>query len=113
MHDSKAAPSLIEEIDAENLLADKAYDSEQISQTARDKKINPVIPRRSNSKQPNGEFDKHLYKARHQVENVFARLKQFRSVATRFDKLAGNYQATVSLACAFVWMKLNFSGPGL
>jgi len=113
VHDSKAAPSLIEQLNAENLLADKGYDSEAIRQNARDKNIKPMIPRRKNSKKLNEELDGNMYKARHQVENVFARLKHFRSIATRFEKLARNYQAIVSLACAFVWLKLNYSSPVL
>lgn len=110
VHDCKAAPSLIKQINAENLLADKGYDSEEIRQNARDKNINPVIPRRSNSKKPNLEFDKYLYKSRHQIENVFARLKHFRSIATRFEKLARNYKAILPLACTFVWLKLTNTG---
>ncbi len=75
VHDSKAAPSLIKKVEGENLLADKGYDLKEIRQLARDKNINPMIPRKSNSKKSNHELDKHTYKARHQVENVFARLK--------------------------------------
>lgn len=111
VHDSKAAPSLIEQLEAESLLADKGYDSEKIRQRARDKNITPMIPRRKNSKKPNTELDKNVYKARHQVENVFARLKHFRSVVTRFEKLARNFRSIISLACTFVWLKLNYNGP--
>ena len=113
MHDSKAAPSLIGKLNAENILADKGYDSEEIRQHARNKNINPMIPRRKNSKKPNEELDQNIYKARHQVENVFARLKHFRSVATRFEKLARNFRSIISLACTFVWLKLNYASPGL
>lgn len=106
VHDSQVAGKIIEQIDGENLLADKAYDSEKIRDKARNKKINPMIPRRSNSKKPNPEFDKHIYKARHQVENVFARLKHFRSISTRFEKLARNFKAIVTIACTYIWIKL-------
>lgn len=47
-----------------------------------------------------------IYKARHVVENTFARLKHFRGVATRFDKLKNSYANTVALACAYIWLKL-------
>ncbi len=110
VHDSQVAGDLIDQFDGEHLLADKAYDSEEIREKAREKNINPVIPRRSNSKKPNPEFDKHIYKARHQVENIFARLKHFRSIATRFEKLARNYKAILTLACTFIWLKLQTKG---
>jgi len=69
--------------------------------------MNPVIPRKSNSKKPNPEFDSHLYRLRHLVENLFARLKHFRSIATRFEKLARNFKAMTYLACTFIWLKLE------
>ncbi len=68
--------------------------------------LNPVIPRKSNSTKSNPEFDKHLYKMRHLVENLFARLKHFRSIATRFEKLAKNFKSMVFIACSIVWLKL-------
>jgi transposase len=61
----------------------------------------PVIPRKSNSNKPNIEFDHYLYRLRHLVENAFARLKHFRGIATRFDKLARNYKSMLFLACLF------------
>jgi transposase len=66
----------------------------------------PVIPRKSNSLTGNDDIDWGLYKYRHLVENAFARLKHFRSVATRYDKLARNYLATVALACAIIWLPM-------
>jgi transposase len=99
VHDSKVAESLIDNIEAENLLADKGYDSEPIREKARSKNIRPSIPRRSNSKKPNPDFEKDTYKARHQVENLFARLKHFRSISMRFEKLARNFKAVLSIAC--------------
>ena len=89
VHDAKAAPELIAKLGkAENFIADKGYDSDSIRDQARTKGMNPVIPRKSNSIKPSLEFDSHLYKLRHLVENLFAKLKHFRSVATRYDKLA-------------------------
>ena len=63
-----------------------------------------IIPRRKNSIKGNKGLDWHLYKLRHLVENAFARLKHYRAVATRYDKLARNYESIVSLACAFLWL---------
>ena len=108
VHDAKAANKIIEKIGtAENFIADKGYDSDAIRNQARLTGMNPVIPRKSNSKKPNPEFDAHLYKLRHLVENVFARLKHFRSIATRFEKLARNFKSMLFLACTFIWLKLN------
>jgi transposase len=62
----------------------------------------PVIPNRSNRKQPSS-FNKRLYKLRSRSENAFSRLKDFRRIATRYDRLARNYLASVCLAAALVW----------
>ena len=91
--------------EADYLIADKAYDSEHIREAARKNKMIPVIPRKSNSNKPNIEFDPYLYRLRHLVENAFARLKHFRGIATRFDKLARNYQSMVYIACMFIGCK--------
>ena len=106
VHDAKVAGQLIAKVGkAENFIADKGYDSEAIRQQARDAGMNPVIPRKSNSTKPNPEFDSHLYKLRLLVENLFARLKHYRSIATRFEKLARNFKAMTYLACTLIWLK--------
>jgi len=69
--------------------------------------MNQVIPRKSISTKANPEFDALLYKQRHLVENLFARLQHFRSIATRFEKLARNLKAILFLDCTFIWLKLN------
>lgn len=108
VHDAKIASKLIEKVDlAEVIVADKGYDSEAIRDEIRLRGSHPVIPRKSNSNKPNPEFDSYLYKLRHLVENLFARLKHFRSIATRFEKLARNYKAMVYLGCSLVWLKLG------
>ncbi len=65
----------------------------KIREYAKNNAMIAVIPRKSNSVKSNPEFDAYLYKLCHLVENAFARLKHFRSIATRFDKLARNYKA--------------------
>jgi transposase len=108
VHDVRAAPEVISKVKtAEHLIADKGYDSEKVRDLARAKKMNPVIPRKSNSKKPNPEFDKELYKARHLVENLFARLKRYRSIATRFEKLARNFRSLLYLACSMIWIRIG------
>lgn len=107
VHDSKVANQLIDSLEeVEYFIADKGYDSDAIRDEAKRDGIKPVIPRRSNSDKPNLEFDSHLYKLRHLVENLFARLKHFRSIATRFDKLARNFKSMLYMACMFIWLQL-------
>jgi len=108
VHDSKAAPQIIEKVKgAKNFIADKGYDSEAIREQARTEKMNPVIPRKANSKKANQEFDSHLYKVRHLIENLFARLKHFRGIATRFEKLARNFKAVVYIGCTIIWLRIG------
>lgn len=108
VHDSKVASQLISLLeDAQYFIADKGYDSDAIREQARKDQIKPVIPRRANSAKPNPEFDAYLYKLRHLVENLFARLKHFRSIATRFDKLARNFKSMLYIACMFIWLQIS------
>lgn len=64
-----------------------------------------VIPPHPCRRKP-ASYDAFLYKARHAIENAFARLKRFRSLATRFDKTARSYAAQVAIACIVIWLKL-------
>ena len=105
VHDSQVAEQLIDVVAADYLIADKGYDAERIRLCAKNKNMIPIIPMRSNSKRSNKEFDQYLYQLRHLVENAFARLKHFRAIATRFDKLARNYQAMIYIACMLIWCK--------
>lgn len=105
--DCKAAPELLSQLPTSTFtIADKGYDSESLRAFIREKKSIPLIPRRSNSTIGNDDMDWHLYKYRHLVENVFARLKHFRAIATRYDKLKRNYSAMLSLACAYLWLPM-------
>jgi transposase len=106
-HDCKAAPGLIAKLpQAGAVIADKGYDSEAIRAQIVSKGSRVVIPRKSNSKKGNDDLDRGLYRYRHLVENAFARLKQFRALATRFDKLKRNYESVVAMACAFLWLPM-------
>jgi len=87
---------------AKKLLGDKAYDSAELRQWLKDRGTKAVIPNRSNRKQP-FRFDKKSYKQRHRIENAFCRLKDFRRIATRYDRLARNFLASVCLVAAIVW----------
>ena len=107
VHDSKAAHDLIDKLPkADYVMADKGYDSEAIRDEIRERDSIPVIPRKQNSKVGNADMDWCLYKYRHLVENAFARLKHFRAIATRYDKLERNYQSTLALACCLIWLPM-------
>jgi transposase len=101
-HDCPPAQRLIRRSKAaKKLLGDKAYDSAELRQWLKDRGTNPVIPNRSNRKQP-FSFDKKSYKKRHLIENAFCRLKDFRRIATRYDRLARNFLASVCLVATIV-----------
>ena len=85
-----------------HLLGDKAYDSGELRGELDERGTKPVIPNRSNRKQP-FSFCKRLYKLRWRIEGAFNRLKDFRRIATRYDRLARNYLASVCLVAALVW----------
>ena len=87
---------------AKKMLGDKAYDSAEWRADLDQRGTRPVIPNRCNRKQP-FRFSKRLYKLRWRIESAFNRLKDFRRVATRYDRLARNYLASVCLAAALVW----------
>ena len=108
-HDVKVAPELVEKLDLEEtevLCADKGYDSEPLREQIRATNTKANIPRKSNTQSNNNQMDWNLYKIRHLVENAFARLKQFRGIATRYDKLKRNYENAVALACIYIWLPL-------
>jgi transposase len=102
-HDCPVAERLIRRCKASKcLLGDKAYDSAELRLWLQRRCTKPVIPNRSNRKQP-FRFSKRLYRERHRIENAFSRLKDFRRIATRYDRLARNFLASVCLAAALVW----------
>lgn len=84
------------------LLGDMAYDGDDLREELDDRGTKPVIPNRCNRKNP-FIFSKRLYKLRWRIESAFNRLKDFRRIATRYDRLARNYLASVCLAAALIW----------
>jgi transposase len=101
--DITQGPALVESIRTDAVVADKGYDSDAFVQTIEATGAAAVIPPRSNRLTPR-EFDRECYKARNLVERFFNRLKQFRRVATRYDKLAHRFNAFLHLACAYIWL---------
>ncbi len=85
--------------------ADKAYDSEKARQQIRDEGALPVIPNRSNATRK-AYCPKRFYRRRRKIENFFCRIKDWRRIATRYDKLARNFLAATMLISALYWIKL-------
>lgn len=103
VHDSQVANELIDMINgADYFIADKGYDSKHIREKVKQNNMIPIIPKRKHAKQADTGFDHYLYQLRHLVENTFARLKHFRSIATRYEKLARNYKSMLYLACTLI-----------
>ena len=85
------------------VVADKAYDAAHLLECIESMNSTAVIPPRANRKELRS-YDKHVYKSRNLIERFFARLKQFRRIATRYDKLDIRFEAFISLAAAFIWI---------
>ena len=96
--------------DIEELLGDKAYDSNGIRAMLGAAGIIVTVPSRSNRISPQ-DYDKERYKGRHLVENMFADLKQFRGIATRYLKLVDSFEAFINLACWYLATKENRRPP--
>ena len=103
-HDSKPVPQLLDGLAAKALLADKAYDSDKIVQAAKKQGIQVIIPYRVNRKKNPHVLDKHSYKARHLVENLFQHMKVFRRVAIRYDKLDVTFVGFAHIADTMKWL---------
>jgi transposase len=103
-HDLEGADALLPDMQADTLLADKAFDAdERVIEPLLAAGKTPVIPPKSNRKTPRA-FDKEFYKVRHLMENFYCKLKQYRAIATRYDKTARNFLAGVHLAAAVIWL---------
>jgi transposase len=90
---------------AGELLADRAYDSDDLREWLKNRGTKAVIPNKSNRTR-RYSFNKRSYRRRHLVENAICRLKDFRRIATRYDRLARNFLASVCIVAAIVWWVL-------
>ena len=97
---------MIEGIDAEHLIADKGYDSDAVIRQARSQGMQAQIPPRKNRKEPR-DYDKHLYRQRHQVENAFLHLKGWRGIATRYAKNLDSFLAAAQIRCLALWLRIS------
>jgi transposase len=103
--DCKEAIPLIEGINAECLLADKAYDTDEIIEYLEKNGIEVVIPSKKNRKIQR-DHDAYIYKMRHLVENAFLHIKRWRGIATRYAKNSKSFLAAVQIRCIALWAKL-------
>jgi len=103
-HDLVGADHLLPIMAADTLIADKAFDADErvLEPLVAAGKI-AVIPPRANRSVPR-DYDRELYAARHLIENFFAKIKQFRAIATRYEKTARNFLAGVQLVASVVWL---------
>ena len=109
VNDVSVAPELIAAVDlgeTEAVSADKGYDSDKLRAQIEEEGSKANIPYKRDREEKNKDMDWYLYKIRHLVENAFVRLKHYRAIATRYDKLKRNYLSTVLLGCIMVWLPL-------
>ena len=90
-------------VKAECVIADKGYDSDKIIGAIENSGMLAVIPSRRGRKNPR-KHDEEKYKERNVIERLFGRLKHYRSLATRYEKLAINYMSMVYFAAIFMWI---------
>jgi transposase len=102
--DCPQAQPLIEGLSADVVIADTAYDADALRKAIADMKAQAVIPNNP-SRSLKYPMDADLYRQRHLVECCFSKLKQFRRVATRYEKTARNFRAVVAIAAALLWLR--------
>ena len=103
-NDMAKACELIEGLSATQVIADRAYDAHQLHDIILDQGGEPVIPPRRHRKHQHA-YDKIAYQNRWGIEGFFAKLKQWRRIATRYDKLAASFLGFVKLASIMLWLK--------
>lgn len=103
-NDITQAEQLIENLFSDFVLADKGYDANAFIEKLEAQNSVVVIPSKANRKEPR-IIDEHLYKERHLIENQIGKLKHFRRVFSRFDKLAKNFLSFIYFASTLVWLR--------
>ena len=103
-NDITQAEQLVENFAADYVIADKGYDAEPFVLKLKERNCEVVIPSRRNHKVQR-KIDEHLYKERHLIESQIGKLKHFRRVFSRFDKLAKNYLSFIYFASTVVWLR--------
>ena len=103
-HDSPQAVALIDDFEPRALIADKGYDSDALIEAVTTKGIEAVIPPKKNRIKPRA-YDRHLYRERHLIECFINKIKHFRRIFSRFEKLSKNYLGFLSFVSALVWLR--------
>lgn len=100
--DITRAQDLIADLSTQAVVGDKGYDADALVQRIEHSGAQAVIPPKAN-RIVQRTYDRHLYKDRNLIERFFNRIKQFRRIATRYDKLARNYLSMLNLVCTYLW----------
>ena len=103
-HDKTEAEALIKGFQTEAVIADKGYDSDDFLEAVKEQGAEAVIPLRANRKEQR-EVDWHLYRERHLVECFINKIKHYRRVFSRFEKLSKNYLSFVHFVSSLVWLR--------
>jgi len=103
-HDIRRAEDLIEGLTPQYVLADRAYDADRLHDAILEAGATPVIPPKRNRRVQH-DYDKDIYKERNRIERFFNKLKQFRRVATRYDKLLVNFMGFVTIAAIAIQLR--------
>jgi transposase len=103
-HDITQAETLMHDITNSAVIADKGYDSQNFIEALEAKQCIPIIPPRSNRKNPRS-YDEHIYKERHLIECFFGKIKHYRRLCSRFDKTAESFLAFLQFVSALLWLK--------
>ncbi|WP_162504592.1 IS5 family transposase [Treponema endosymbiont of Eucomonympha sp.] len=104
--DCNQAPFLMEDLEAEAFLADKAYDTNELLDMLKEADITAVIPPVKSRKEQRA-YSHELYRARHVIENVFRALKRRRGIATRYAKLTASFIAAIHVRCLFLYLPVH------
>jgi transposase len=103
-HDLRGTAALLEGLTCGQFLADRAFDADWVREALIEKKIEPVIPPKSNRRFP-AEFDRETYKWRHLIENFFGKLKEYRGIAMRCCKTDSSFSAFVAIAATIIRLR--------
>lgn len=103
-HDIKQAPALTDGFEFRHLIADGSYDSDDFIDRIQAQQAVPVIPSRANRRSPR-DLDQHLYRERHLVECFINKIKQYRRIFSRFDKLDSRYLGFLAFVAALIWLR--------
>jgi transposase len=103
-HDIISAPDMIVGLKFEHVLADRSYTAQEFRDLIIASGAEPVIPPKKNAKHPH-DYDEWRYRERHLVECFMGKIKHFRRVFSRFDKLANRYLGFVQFASVLIWLR--------